>query len=124
MELLALDNELFLAPPLEDKLIRSEQVVREKDRDIREQELSKQTPSKQTEEQSELNSTAQSFPIKPLKNKHMPKQDAKSNIYAEDIKDALNREKEKIRKRNAKIREQKKKQVPLTLEEKLDEKFK
>lgn len=65
----------------------------------------KQTPSRQTEDQSELNSTAQSFPIKSLKKKHMPKQDVKSIIYAEDIKDALNREKEKIRKRNAKIRE-------------------
>jgi len=71
---------------------------------------------KELPEPSELNSTAQSFPKKPLKKKSMPKQETKSVIYAEDIKDALNREKEKIRKRNARIREQKKQQAPPTLE--------
>jgi hypothetical protein len=55
-------------------------------------------------------------------NKHIQKQEVKSIIHAEDIKDAQAREKEKIRKRNAKIRQQNKK-APLTLEEKLDEKY-
>ena len=52
-----------------------------------------------------MNSTAQSYQKKPTKKKHTPKQEVKSIIYAEDIRDALAKEKEKIRKRNAKIRE-------------------
>jgi len=71
------------------RLVQSELVVRESD----DQELQKQTPAKH----SEVHSTAQSSSKKTKKKKLVPKQEVKSIIYAEDIRDAQAREKEKIR---------------------------